>query len=206
MIKLHHLNASRSKRIIWLLEELGVEYEIIPYQRDKTSNLAPPELLAIHPLGKSPVLEDKGHIIAESGAITEYLSEKYGPEVLMPPLDSSEYVQYKQWMHFAEGSAILPALLLLFLRVDGAKVNFLDTYAQSEMHKILTYLNNSVKATGYLVGDSFSAADILNSFVIENVYKASGLEDYPDLNNYIEKLMLMPCNIKAQELEERYAQ
>lgn len=204
MIKLHHLNASRSKRIIWLLEELGVDYEIIAYQRDKTTNLAPPQLKAIHPLGKSPVLEDDGQIIAESGAITEYLTEKYGADSLMPERDSAEYLQYRQWMHFAEGSGMLPALLLLFLRRDGAKTNFLQNYAQSEMHNILTYLNNSVSGTGFLVGAKFTSADILNSFLLESVYQSTGLDPYPDLKKYIEKLMAMPCSLKAQELEEKY--
>ena len=204
MIKLHHLNASRSKRIIWLLEELGVDYEIVAYKRDAVTNLAPPELKAIHPLGKSPVIEDAGHVITESGAITEYLTEKYGNEELMPAKDTSDYISFKQWMHFAEGSAMLPALLLMFLRVDGCKTNMLQGYAEGEMHKILTYLNNTVAATGFLVGDSFSAADILNSFVIENIYKKSGLEHYPELKVYIEKLIAMPLAQKAQALEEKY--
>ncbi len=204
MIKLHHLNASRSKRIIWLLEELGVEYEIVAYKRDATTNLAPPELKAIHPLGKSPVLEDEGHIIVESGAITEYLTEKYGADTLMPARDTAKYIEFKQWMHFAEGSAMLPALLLMFLRVDGCKTNMLQSYAEGEMHKILSHLNNSVSKTGYLVGSSLSAADILNSFVIENIYKKSGLDHYPDLKSYIEKLMAMPGSQKAQTLEEKY--
>ena len=204
MIKLHHLNASRSKRIIWLLEELGVDYEIVAYKRDAVTNLAPPELKAIHPLGKSPVIEDAGHVITESGAITEYLTEKYDTEVLMPAKDTPEYIDFKQWMHFAEGSAMLPALLLMFLRVDGSKTNMLQGYAESEMHKILTYLNNSVADTGFLVGDCFTAADILNSFVIENIYKKSGLGHYPELKVYIEKLMAMPGALKAQALEEKY--
>jgi len=205
MIKLHHLNASRSKRIIWLLEELGVEYEIIAYKRDALTNLAPPELKEIHPLGKSPVLEDAGLVISESGAITEYLTEKYGSKTLMPSKESPEYINYKQWMHFAEGSAMLPALLLLFLRVDGAKTNMLQGYAEGEMHKILAYINDSVSKTGFLVGDSFSAADILNSFMLENVYKQSGLDNYSELKNYIEKLMSMPGSKRAKELEEKYS-
>ena len=205
MIKLHHLNASRSKRIIWLLEELGVDYEIVAYKRDKTTNLAPPELLAIHPLGKSPVIEHNGHIIAESGAITEYLTENFGANSLMPAKDSDAYLEFRQWMHFAEGSAILPALLLMFIRKDGCETNFLHDYAKGEMHKILSYLNNSVSATGYLVDGKFSSADILNSFVLENLYKASGLDIYPELKSYIEKLMAMPCSKKAQAIEEQYA-
>jgi len=161
MITLHHLNASRSKRIIWLLEELGLEYKIVAYKRDAVTNLAPPELKAIHPLGKSPILEVDGQIIAESGAITEYLTEEYGGGKLMPEKNSAEYIKYKQWVHFAEGSAMLPALLLMFLRVDGAKTNMLQSYAEKEMFNILSYLNASVENTGYLVGNQLTSADIL---------------------------------------------
>jgi len=201
MIKLHHLNKSRSKRIIWLLEELGVRYEIIRYQRDKVSNLAPPELLAIHPLGKSPVIEDAGQVIAESGAIVEYLTDKYGSSNLMPEKGSAEYIEYLQWLHFAEGSAALPMLLGYFVKRDGAKTNFLHTYAQSELAKILKYYDQSVTQSDYLVGDKFTSADILNSFVIEQVQQAYGLDQYPALNNYFKRLKQRPGNQKADVLE-----
>ena len=128
MIKLHHLNKSRSKRIIWLLEEIGTDYQIIPYQRDNETFLAPPALKEIHPLGKSPVIEDKGLVIAESGAITEYLIDKYASEKLAPLRGTQDYVQYLQWVHFAESSAILPLLLRLFIQRDGCKTTFLEDY------------------------------------------------------------------------------
>ena len=115
MIKLHHLNKSRSKRIIWLLEELGVDYDVVAYQRDAVTSLAPPELKAIHPLGKSPVIESDGMVIAESGAITEYLIEQHGAGILSPDRGTKEYVEYLQWLHFAESSAILPLLLKMFI-------------------------------------------------------------------------------------------
>lgn len=125
MITLHHLNKSRSKRIIWLLEELGVDYHVVAYQRDSVTFLAPPELKAIHPLGKSPVIEADGKVIAESGAITEYLIAKYAPQRLAPAQESDEYVEYLQWLHFAESSGILPLLLKVFLTKDGTQTQFL---------------------------------------------------------------------------------
>ena len=108
MIKLHHLNKSRSKRIIWLLEELEVDYEIVAYQRNKDTFLAPDELKQVHQLGKSPVIEDDGLIVTESGAITDYLITKYGNGKFAPEAGTAEYVDYQQWLHFAESSAILP--------------------------------------------------------------------------------------------------
>ena len=124
MIKLHHLNKSRSKRIIWLLEELDVDYEIVAYQRNSETFLAPDELQAIHPLGKSPVIEDNGQIIAESGAITDYLISKYGNGKFAPSRDSKDYIDYQQWLHFAESSAILPLLLKMFVKKMALKRNF----------------------------------------------------------------------------------
>ena len=117
MIEVHHLDNSRSQRILWLLEELGLEYQIVPYKRDPKTRLAPPELKAIHPLGKSPVIRDQGMVVAESGAIVEYLVGKYGNGRLAPPRDlsSPDYVAYLQWLHFAEGSAMLPLLLKLYV-------------------------------------------------------------------------------------------
>jgi glutathione S-transferase len=148
MIKLHHLNKSRSKSIIWLLEELDVDYEIVAYQRNKDTFLAPDELKHIHQLGKSPVIEDGGLIIAESGAITDYLISKYGNGKFAPKVDTAEYVDYQQWLHFAESSAILPLLLKMFVLKDGAKTQFLEGYADAEIVKNsgqLAHFKNLVK-------------------------------------------------------------
>ena len=143
MIKLHHLNKSRSKRIIWLLEELGIDYDIVAYQRDATTFLAPAALKQIHSLGKSPVIEDDAVIVSESGAITEYLIDKYSQRfndtVLAPSRESSDYVQYLQWLHFAESSAILPLLLKMFINKDGCETNFISDYADNEVHKVVNY-------------------------------------------------------------------
>src|SRR5919205_138408 len=114
MIQVHHLNNSRSQRILWLLEELGVAYEIVRYERDKQTMLAPPELRKIHPLGKSPVIKDEGRVVAETGAIVEYLLERHGNGRFVPKLGTDEHLRYRYWLHFAEGSAMTPLLLKLF--------------------------------------------------------------------------------------------
>ena len=165
MIVLHHLNKSRSQRIIWLLEELGQPYEIKAYQRDAATFLAPPELKAIHPLGKSPVIEFDGRVLAESGAITEYLIARYAADRLAPAPDSPEYPEYLQWLHFAESSGILPLLLDMFVHKDGSPMRFLPDYAKAECAKVLGYLNEVLANRHYLVGDRLSGADIMNSFL-----------------------------------------
>ncbi|MCB0034136.1 MAG: glutathione S-transferase [Anaerolineales bacterium] len=206
MIKLHHLNQSRSKRIIWLLEELGLAYEIVPYQRHPQTRFAPPELHAIHPLGKSPVIEDEGLVVAESGAIVEYLIGRYGADRLAPPADSPLYPRYLQWLHFAEGSAALPMLLDYFLTIDGTETRFLGRYAKRELAKILSYLNDEVSEKPYLVGEQFSGADIINSFVLETVHDAGGLANYSALQAYWDRITARPTWAKAAELEAQYDQ
>ncbi|POF55596.1 glutathione S-transferase, partial [Vibrio vulnificus] len=184
MITLHHLNKSRSKRIIWLLEELGVDYQVVAYQRDSVTFLAPPELKAIHPLGKSPVIEADGKVIAESGAITEYLIAKHAPLRLAPAPESAEYVEYLQWLHFAESSGILPLLLKVFLTKDGTQTQFLAQYADAEINKVVGYLDQSLQGKNYLVGETLSGADIMNSFIVEIVQQFGLLEQYPNLARY----------------------
>ncbi|WP_299980808.1 glutathione S-transferase [uncultured Pseudoteredinibacter sp.] len=199
MIVLHHLNKSRSKRIIWLLEELGVEYRIEPYQRDAQSNLAPPELKAIHSLGKSPVIEHNGRVIAESGAITEYLCQQYRPDMI-PESGSDDYIDYLQWMHFAESSAILPLLLKMFVEKDGAKMNMLDQYAQVEVAKVMTYFNQRVTA-GYLVGGQLTGADIMMSFIVDALHRGGALAMFPNLKAYHDFLAGLEKFQKAEALE-----
>src|SRR5436190_18514981 len=124
MLTLHHLNDSRSQRILWLLEELGTPYEMKRYQRDATTRLAPPELTAVHPLGKSPVITDGDVKIAESGAIVDYIIRRYGKGAMMPAAGSAEYEAYNEWLHYSEGSAMLPLMLNLYvsrLKEAGAR-------------------------------------------------------------------------------------
>ncbi|USD67784.1 glutathione S-transferase [Vibrio sp. SCSIO 43136] len=204
MIKLHHLNKSRSKRIIWLLEELQVPYEITAYQRDAQTNLAPPELKAIHPLGKSPVIEQDGHVLAESGAIIEYLAQRYAADTLVPEKDSFKYREYLQWLHFAESSAALPHLMHYFLKVDGCETRFLDGYTKQELANILGYLNTHLSDNQWLVGEQFTAADILLSFVIEMAAGLGLLGEYPALQRYLTDLHAKPAAQKAAQLEAEY--
>ena len=204
MIKLHHLNKSRSKRIIWLLEELEVDYEIVAYQRNSETFLAPDELKAIHPLGKSPVIEDNGQIITESGAITDYLITQYGNGKFAPSRDSKDYIDYQQWLHFAESSAILPLLLKMFVQKDGAKTQFLEGYADAETAKVISYFNDRLEGKRYLVGDSLTGADFMMSFIVEIVKNAGQLAHFKNLVKYDEQLQTHEKFHSANELEAKY--
>ena len=205
MITLHHLNKSRSKRIIWLLEELELEYEIKPYQRDSVSFLAPPELKSIHPLGKSPVIEDDGLIVSESGAITDYLIDKYGKGKLAPKRSSNAYVEYSQWLHFAEGSAMLPLLLKLFVAKDGCETNFLAGYADAETLKILSYFNQSLEGKTYLVGEQLTGADIMMSMIVETLVANGSIDNFENLSRYAKQLASHKAFQKADEVEVKYS-
>lgn len=203
MITLHHLNKSRSKRIIWLLEELGQPYQIKSYQRDSQTFLAPPELKQIHPLGKSPVIEMDGQVIAESGAITEYLIEKYAADTLAPARDSADYVDYLQWLHFAESSAMLPLLLRMFVQKDGCKTNFLEGYAAIEASKISHYFNDRLADKTYLVAGKLTGADIMMSFVVELLANSGDLEKFEHIQRYATQLSLHAAWVKASEIEKQ---
>ena len=205
MITLHHLNKSRSKRIIWLLEELELEYEIKPYLRDSVSFLAPPELKSIHPLGKSPVIEDDGLIISESGAITDYLIEKYGQGKLAPKRGTNAYVEYSQWLHFAEGSAMLPLLLKLFVAKDGCETNFLAGYADAETLKILTYFNQSLEGKTYLVDEQLTGADIMMSMIVETLVNNGSIDTFSNLARYAKQLASHEAFQKADQVEAKFA-
>lgn len=200
MITLHHLNQSRSKRILWLLEELDQAYQVKAYQRDKVTFLAPPELTAIHPLGKSPVIEHNGLVITESGAITEYLIEQFAPH-LAPAVNSADHVSYVQWLHFAESSAMLPLLLRLFVEKDGCNTNFMAGYADMEVAKVIGYLNASLAGKRYLVADKLTGADIMMSFVIELLAARGELSKYANLERYYQQLNTHAAFIRAGEIE-----
>ncbi|AQS38358.1 glutathione S-transferase [Shewanella psychrophila] len=201
MITLHHLNKSRSKRIIWLLEELGQAYEIKSYQRDSQTFLAPPELKQIHALGKSPVIEFDGKVIAESGAITEYLIERFAADRLAPIRDSQDHIDYLQWLHFAESSAILPLLLRMFVEKDGCNTNFLEGYAKTEVEKVLSYFNDILEDKTYLVGGKLSGADIMMSFIVEIVQNNGELGQYPHIERYGALLSQHPNWLKSVDIE-----
>ena len=206
MVKLHHLNQSRSKRVIWTLEEVGAPYEVVPYQRDTTSMFAPPELKQIHPLGKSPVIEDDGVVVAESGAILEYLAEKYGGGKLQIAPGAPGRSTYLQWMHFAEGSAMFPILLRLFVRFEGKPTQVLGPYAEQQLAGILGYMDQTLAKSLYLAGPQFTAADILNIYILEMGAPGDQLKPYPRLVEYLARLKARPAAQRAEELEKKYDQ
>ena len=202
MIKLHHLNQSRSKRIIWLLEELDVNYEIVPYVRDSVTFMAPPELKSVHPLGKSPVLEDNGEIIIESGAMTEYLIEKYSDGAFAPERGTKAHTEYLQWMHFAESSAILPMLLKIFVSKEPNETQFLSGYADKEAMNVLGYFEQSLEGKTYLVEERLTGADIMMSFIVELVQMYGLGEQFPNIQHYGELLSAHPGYQRANALEQ----
>lgn len=205
MIKVHHLNNSRSQRILWLLEELGTPYEIVKYQRDATTNLAPPELKAIHPLGKSPVITDDGQLMAESGAIVEILTRKYGKGKLSPAEGTKEFDRYIEWLHFAEGSAMLPLMLALYTSRLGDAAAPLMPRIMGEIDNHFSYMNGLVAKGGYLMGANFSAADIENSFVLEAAKVRGFLANYPNLLDLLARLQARPAYKTALEKGGEYA-
>lgn len=207
-ITLHHLNNSRSARILWLLEEASLPYTLVRYQRDSTTHLAPPELLAIHPLGKSPVIEDDGRVIAESGAIVEYLIQRYARH-LAPDIDDPDYAEYLQWIHFAESSAMLPVLMRIFNGFEknsGTHLNFLDRYADNEFRKVFAFIEKTLEKTPYLVGDKLTGADIMLGFTLDTALASVPAgEDYPAIRQYTARLKQFKSWLRAAKIEENKA-
>ena len=188
MIVVHHLNESRSQRILWLLEELGLDYEIRKYDRDPATRLAPPELKAVHPLGKSPVITVGDRTIHESGAIIDYIIRWHGAGRLAPTPDKAAYDQYQMWLHYAEGSAMLPLMLFMYTMRLGEAGAPLHPRIESEIANHLGYIDQSLSGKEYLLGDELSGADIQMSFIPE-VAKAFGkLPAYPNMAAWIERL------------------
>ena len=173
MLIVHHLNNSRSQRILWLLEELGVKYEIKHYQRDPDTNRAPPELKAIHPLGKSPVIEDGDNIVAETGAIIVYILDKYGKGKLRPKDGTQDYIDYVHFLHFAEGSAMLPFLLALYTNYLGDAAAPLQPIIMNEIKGVLDYCEYRLIRNDYFAGGELTGADIQMIFPLEAA-KAQG--------------------------------
>jgi len=195
MLKLHHLNNSRSQRILWLLEELGTPYEIVKYQRMSPVPFAPPELKQIHPLGKSPVIEDGGRAIAESGAIVEYLIETYGKGKFKPKPGTADYWKYIEWMHFAEGSAMLPLLLALYTFMLGDAAAPLKPRVDSEIANHLSYMNDALGARAFFVGNDLTGADIMLIFVCEAA--GARLAPYANLTRYRDAIHARPAYKRA---------
>ena len=193
MLTLHHLNDSRSQRILWLLEELEVPYEIKRYQRDATTRLAPPELTAVHPLGKSPVITDGEIRIAESGAIVDYIIRRYGKGAMMPAPGSTDYEAYNEWLHYAEGSAMLPLMLNLYvgrLKEAGAP---LHPRIDSEIANHLGYVDGALKDREFFVGSALSGADIQMSFVGEMAKVFDRLKPSANLSAWLSRMHARPA-------------
>ncbi|TWI55454.1 glutathione S-transferase [Pseudomonas duriflava] len=211
MIVLHHLENSRSQRILWLLEELGLDYEIKRYERDPKTLLAPKELRAVHPLGKSPVITDGPQTLAESGAIIDYLTRRYGSH-LMPSADSPDAMRYTYWLHYAEGSAMPPLLLkLVFERVRSGPMPFfakpiarglcdqvIRVFIQPQLDRHLDYLESELSTREWFAGDHFTAADIQMSFPLETAASRAGLNaNRSNLMAFLERIHARPAYQRA---------
>jgi glutathione S-transferase len=220
MIIVHHLNNSRSQRVLWLLEELGLEYEIRRYQRDPKTMLAPPSLRAVHPLGKSPVITDGALTLAESGAIIEYVVDRYGDGRLAPATGTPERLRYTYWLHYAEGSAMPPLLLkLIFDRIETAPMPFFarpiaraiagrakSSFIEPQIALHLTYMESELARQRWFAGNEFSAADIQMSFPIEAAAARTGLDaSRPKLVAFLDRIHARPAYQRALERGGEFA-
>jgi glutathione S-transferase len=204
MLIVHHLNNSRSQRILWLLEELETPYQITAYARDAQTSLAPPELKAIHPLGKSPVLQDGERIIIESGAITDYILRHHGQGRLMPVPGTPAHEDYLQWLHFAEGSAMTPFLLALYTARLGDAGAPLQPRIQEQIGAHVAFLSTSLGDADWLIDNSLSGADIMMSFIAE-IAAAQGLgKHFPNVLAYAKRIQARPAWQSAAAKTEPY--
>jgi glutathione S-transferase len=219
MIVVHHLNNSRSQRILWLLEELGLEYEIKKYQRDPKTMLAPAELKAVHPLGKSPVITDDINTVAESGAIIEYLVEKYGHGKLVPPPGTPDKLRYTYMLHYAEGTGMPPLLMkLIFDRIENEKMPFFakpiakgiagkvkKMFIMPNIDNNLRFLEAELNKSTWFAGEEFTAADVQISFVLEAAASRGGLDArYPKLTAWLARIHARPAYLRALERGGKY--
>jgi glutathione S-transferase len=205
MLVVHHLNDSRSQRVLWLLEELGLPYEIKAYQRDAVTRLAPPELKAVHPLGKSPVLGDGARTVIESGAIVDYIIRRHGGGRLQPDAGSGDFEVYQQWLHYAEGSAMLPFLLKLYVSRLGEAGVPLAPRIDSEIANHLGFVEQSLQGRQWLVGDALSGADIMMSFVGEVAGARAERNAYPNLDAWVKRFQQRPAYRQALQRGGPYA-
>jgi len=199
VITVYHLNESRSLRILWLLEEMDTPYQIVRFERDATRR-APPELADVHPLGKSPVIRDGDLVLAESGAIVEYLVERHGGGRFAPRPETAAYASYLHWVHFAEGSAMLPLLLDLFIAmgmIPGGKDGLLGGFVKQELGRQLAYVDAELGDKAYLLG-AFTAADVMMGFPLDFAERQGHLASHPRLQGYVARLRARPAYARAQ--------
>jgi glutathione S-transferase len=205
MIQVHHLNNSRSQRVLWLLEELELEYEIVNYQRDAETNLAPASLEAVHRLGKSPVVVDGDDVVIESGAILEYLARSYGDGRLVPKDGTPEALQHLQLMHYAEGSAMLPLMLRLYTGRLGDAAAPLAPRIESEIQRHIGYLESLLEGREWFVGGELGAADIQLSFAVQAARMLYGMDEFPNLAGYLDRIQARPAYQRAIQRGGAYA-
>jgi len=199
VIEVHHLNNSRSQRVLWLLEELGLPYELVKYQRDATTNLAPESLKKIHQLGKSPVVRDGELVLIESGAILEYIVRRYGKGRLAPAESSPEWPRYLQLMHYAEGSPMLPVMLKLYLSRIGEAGTPLAPRVTSEIENHFGFLEGELAHSDFFVGKELTAADVNLSFPIQAARLLHGLDQFPNLARFLDRMHARPAYKRALE-------
>jgi glutathione S-transferase len=210
MIIVHHLNNSRSQRVLWLLEELGVPYEVKRYERDAATMLAPPELRAIHPLGKSPVITDGDKTIAETGAIVDYLIETYGQGRLIPAAGTPERLRYTYWLHYAEGSAMTPLLLkLVFMALPTRAPGLLrglikavankaqSSFIDPQLNSHVDYWDAELGKSAWFAGPDFTAADIMMSFPLEAGAARAGAASRPRVKAFLDAIHARPAYRQA---------
>jgi glutathione S-transferase len=220
MITVHHLNNSRSQRVLWLLEELGLPYEITRYERDRKTMLAPASLRAVHPLGKSPVITDGDLTLAESGAIVDYLINRYGAGRLAPAAGTPQRLRYTYWLHYAEGSAMPPLLLkLVFDKIESAPMPFFvkpiakaitgkakSSFIEPQIRQHLDYLEGELGKSTWFAGDEFSGADIQLSFPLEAAAARGGLNaSRPRLMDFLQRIHARPAYQRAIERGGEYS-
>ena len=213
MIEVHHLENSRSQRILWLLEELGLDYEVVRYERNKETMLAPPQLEAIHPLGKSPVITDGDATVAESGAIIEFLADRYDDGRLRPADGTPARLAYTYWLHYAEGS-LMPLMLLMLVmrRIENAPVPFFikpipkgiaakvrDGFLSPNLKRHFDFMESTLNNTVWFCSDELSAADIQMSYPLEAAAARTGFADYPNLTAFVERCQARPAYQAALE-------
>jgi glutathione S-transferase len=203
-IRIHHLERSRSDRILWLAEELGLQYELVRYERDPKTQRAEAALKKIHPLGKSPAIEDAGQVIVESGAIVGYLVSRYGRGRMSPPQDSPDWGRYLQWLHFAEGSAMAQLVLDLFLsgRFGGAPPSPLAPAVSASSGEMLAWLDAELAQRAYFAGREFSAADIMMTFPIRMAAGFGLTADRPALTDYLAQISQRDAYQRAMKIAE----
>ena len=193
-LKIHHLNASRSQRIVWLLEELGTPHEVVHYQRNAETGLAPPDLLNFHPMGKSPLLEHDGVVIAETGAIAEYLLAKFDPDhKLHPRSDSADFPRYLEWLHAAEGAIFLPGLMGFYLMNSGLSDHDLASRMGAEAAKASSAIEEHLSKHAYFAGSTFTAADCLMGFQIASVKARGQLPEGSATAAWLDKVQARPA-------------